>query len=325
LWCSTSRRAARRCIWYAGEPGIFLVCRDASHLSRLTSLAGDRVTDTALSSADHPRHGAESRSFARDVGSRRRIGRSGGFRAKDSAVPGDFGAGGGIQGTLVPGAMDPMASPGAARSASAATSGGLSRRDAEEQVDRLRYVCRLLARARQPLCPLNGILTVLPFRAVSDVMLAKDIPAAVQGDLTAVRQVARVRCPVTALVAGMEAERGFGELVRRVGVSRARSNRFGKGYNVWNPPTAENIDAFSSHACGAFEDWVYSLFREADGLSKPGNAKLYYAAVQDPQRVARPAAPDPVARLQLRSRRSQERAGRAAVQRLLFRRHGRDR
>ena len=33
--------------------------------------------------------------------------------------------------------------------------------------------------------------------------------------------------------------------------------------------------AFSSHACGAFEDWVYNLFRERDGLSKPGNARLY--------------------------------------------------
>ena len=48
-----------------------------------------------------------------------------------------------------------------------------------------------------------------------------------------------------------------------------------KGFNVWNPPTAESVDAFSAHACGTFEDWVYSLFREPDGLSKPGNAKLY--------------------------------------------------
>jgi len=260
--------------WYAGEAGIFLVCRDASHLSRLTSLAGEVVTDSAVST---PNFQGTAQSFDPLRGTLDPGGGSaaGGFRAKDSALPGDFAGAPSIQGTLVPGAMNQMASPGGGRSAPAPTSGGLPRRDAEEQVDRLRYVCRLLSRVRQPLCPLNGILTVLPFRAVSDVMVAKDIPAAVQGDLAAVRQVARIRCPVTALVAGMEAERGFGELVRRVGVARARSNRFGKGYNVWNPPTAENIDAFSSHACGAFEDWVYSLFREPDGLSKPGNSKLY--------------------------------------------------
>ncbi len=111
------------------------------------------------------------------------------------------------------------------------------------------------------------MLTVLPFPAVSDVLLAKDMPGAVRSDLAAVRRATRLCCPVTALVSGMETEKGFAELIRRVGVNRAKVNRFGKGFNVWNPPTAERIDAFSAHACGAFEDWVYSLFRDPDGLT----------------------------------------------------------
>ncbi len=94
-------------------------------------------------------------------------------------------------------------------------------------------------------------------------------------DLDTFRSVTKLRAPVTVMIAGMEAESGFCELVRRVGTTKARANRFGKGFNVWNPPTEENMDAFSSHACGAFEDWVYNLFRERDGLNKPGNAKLY--------------------------------------------------
>ena len=73
----------------------------------------------------------------------------------------------------------------------------------------------------------------------------------------------------------MEAESGFAELVRRVGVERAKANRFGRGFDQWSPPTAENLDALTSQACGAFEDWVYDLFQQQDALGKAGNTKLY--------------------------------------------------
>jgi hypothetical protein len=80
---------------------------------------------------------------------------------------------------------------------------------------------------------------------------------------------------VLTLVTGLESEPGFLELARRVGVEQARSTRFGRGFDHWTPPTAENLDALTSHACGAFEDWVYDLFQRPDALSKPGNSKLY--------------------------------------------------
>jgi hypothetical protein len=87
--------------------------------------------------------------------------------------------------------------------------------------------------------------------------------------------VLMVRCPVTALVAGIEEESGFRELVRRVGRDRALNQRFGKGFSVSNVPLGERLEALAIHACGAFEDWIYNLFREPDSLSKPGNTKLY--------------------------------------------------
>ena len=103
----------------------------------------------------------------------------------------------------------------------------------------------------------------------------KELPEAVRRDLTIVRETTRLCCPVTALVSGMETEPGFAELVRRVGTERAKANRFGRGFDHWSAPTAENIDAFTSHACGSFEDWVYDLFQQNDALGKPGNTKLY--------------------------------------------------
>lgn len=77
------------------------------------------------------------------------------------------------------------------------------------------------------------------------------------------------------MVTGLEEETGFQELVRRVGRDAAMGQRFGKGFAVQNPPIAERLDALATHACGAFEDWVYELFREKKALSKPGNTKLY--------------------------------------------------
>jgi hypothetical protein len=80
---------------------------------------------------------------------------------------------------------------------------------------------------------------------------------------------------VVALVVGMDEESGFRELVRRVGHDRAINQRFGKGFDVSNPPIPERLVALCAHACGAFEDSVYALFKERGALSKPGNTKLY--------------------------------------------------
>lgn len=260
--------------WYADENSIFLVCRDVGKLSQLNGLAGGRAA---------PGHAADREGTAPAQGeSRGTLVGSGG--ARDTTA--FFGGGepeaespessGGRFGTLLPGGLSEPARGGTGRSTPvAAVTPALSRRETEEQTDRLRYLCSLLVRGRQPLCPLNGVLTVLPFPALCDVLLAKDLPGAVQSDFQTLRQGTRLCCPVAALVTGMEREQGFTELVRRVGTSKAKANRFGKGFSVWNPPAAERIDAFSAHACGVFEDWVYSLFREKDGLSKPGNARLY--------------------------------------------------
>jgi hypothetical protein len=98
---------------------------------------------------------------------------------------------------------------------------------------------------------------------------------AVKNDVDTLVEALRLRCPVAALVGEMETEPGFQELVRRVGVSVAQKQRFGKGFNVWNLPIAEQLEAVSTHACGAFEDYTYKLFREPGSLQKVRNRQLY--------------------------------------------------
>ena len=152
----------------------------------------------------------------------------------------------------------------------------LSSRDADEQGRRLEYLCRLIRRVRQPLCPINGILTLLPFDLIQrSAAESNEVLHAVQRDLASLRHVLMLRCPVTTMVTGLEDESGFQELVRRVGRDRALAQRFGKGFSLTNPPIDERLEALGIGACGAFEDWCYALFREKDALSKPGNTKLY--------------------------------------------------
>jgi hypothetical protein len=104
---------------------------------------------------------------------------------------------------------------------------------------------------------------------------AIEVERCVKRDMDALRAGLMLRCPATAMVVGMDEEAGFRELVRRVGRERVLSQRFGKGFTLWNPPLRERLTAVCLHACGAFEDWVYALFAERGSLSKPGNTKLY--------------------------------------------------
>lgn len=148
--------------------------------------------------------------------------------------------------------------------------------DAAERLQRLQYVCQLLRRARRPLCAINGILTLLPFqsiRATPDE--AEELQRAIKSDLLTVQRTLELRCPVTALITGLEEDQGFSELVRRVGPERASSQRFGKKFDVRALPLAEELAALCEHVCGAFDDWVYALFREQGALTRPGNTRLY--------------------------------------------------
>lgn len=156
----------------------------------------------------------------------------------------------------------------------------LPREEFESQPQRLRYLCRLIRRARQPFCPINGALTLLPYNVIQWGRLeALEVQKAAQSDLTTLASALRLRFPVTALVTGMERESGFRELVRRVGAERARLQRFGKGFKVWDSTAPEQLGALCAHACGAFELFIYELFRERDSLTvpekAPGNRKLY--------------------------------------------------
>ncbi|HWL08511.1 MAG TPA: type VI secretion protein IcmF/TssM N-terminal domain-containing protein [Planctomicrobium sp.] len=149
-----------------------------------------------------------------------------------------------------------------------------------EKQDRSRKLTNVLDRlrfAREPVSPVNGILSLIPFSAIrAGSAQAEEVATAAESDITVLRDRLRVRCAVSALVDGMETESGFRELARRIGRDVVKANRFGKGTpQIWSVATDSNIEAIVRHACGAFEDWIYHLFSQPGGLSKVNNPKLY--------------------------------------------------
>lgn len=149
----------------------------------------------------------------------------------------------------------------------------MSSQDVFEREQKLKYVCQLIRKARHTLCPINGLLTLIPFELVESA--CAQIQTAAQKDLGILREQLMVRCPNTLLITEMDKEDGFQELVIRVGEERAREFRFGKGCEIWSPPDGDRLRAVAIHATGAFEDWTYMLFQEASALKRRSNSRLF--------------------------------------------------
>src|SRR5262249_44734799 len=96
-----------------------------------------------------------------------------------------------------------------------------------EQSARLAHLCRLIVRDRHPYCPANGILLLLPLSGTDNDQDAADTGVVCQKDLTTVRAVLRVQCPVIGLLCDLETMPGFNELTKRFS-SRERLNRVGQ-------------------------------------------------------------------------------------------------
>jgi len=263
--------------WYANPEAIYIVCTQVGNLSRLASVDKKSREETK----GRPR-AAASRS-APDIRGTVVAGVGDSVRESDYVPSHSTSVEAEPSGqpdmrvmTMDFSSHSQLMGASAASDKSRGGKASLSPEDAVEEERRLEYLCQLIRRARLPICPNNGILSLLPFGMLrKGAREAAILQQAAGRDLNTIHRVFKLRSPVVALVVGMEEESGFRELVRRVGRDRAVNQRFGKGFDVSNPPIPERLVALCAHACGAFEDSVYALFKERGALSKPGNTKLY--------------------------------------------------
>jgi type VI protein secretion system component VasK len=162
-------------------------------------------------------------------------------------------------------------------------------RNAQEVAEltaRLKYLCRLIARDRQPFCPVNGILVLLPFAATESKEMADQTGLICQHDLTAARSTLQVHCPLFAMVCDLELADGFREFIDRFPIEQ-RQRRVGQRFPLCpdlgeGESLKEYVESSVQWICSAsFPSWIYKLFRvETTGRDElttvlRGNARLY--------------------------------------------------
>jgi hypothetical protein len=151
----------------------------------------------------------------------------------------------------------------------------LSPAEREGMSQRLKYVCELVRRERGGLAPLNGVLALVPAPLLrADGGNAQALGRALGDDLAGIRQGMGLRAPVTVLVAGMEEDKGFAELIRRMPASE-RQSRLGQRFPIGAAPSYDQLGTVASRACGMVEDLILGrLLRAKAVLDESGNRDL---------------------------------------------------
>jgi hypothetical protein len=75
----------------------------------------------------------------------------------------------------------------------------------------LRYVCHLIRRDRWPLCPVNGVLVLLPWAAGESESVAQNVATELSTNLQIVRNTFQLHYPTIAAICDLELARGFGQ------------------------------------------------------------------------------------------------------------------
>ncbi len=268
--------------WYASRDAVIIFCLDACGMSlcqtpQRESRSGSNGHKAAVGSnirqtliVGSGGGGSEDEREGRRLGIR-------GTMLADSPLDHDSGATSarpalGIRGTMIAGAGEPVMATESSEPQGAI--GTVDRVELSQQADRLARVCKLARQSRQPYCTINGVLALVNWKLISSRQSNSLAMALHQDSITIVEQ-SGMHAPLLVVVSGMEQEIGFSELVRRVGEERALGNRFGQGFNHQASPGQPQMIALATNAAGAFEGWVYDLFRQSDCLSRTNNDKLF--------------------------------------------------
>ena len=181
-------------------------------------------------------------------------------------------------GTLQPGQSAQTLQPGRSSQSSLASPErilpNLSERELFECKRRLRYLCRLVAKARMPFCPINGMLHMVPlgWSRRSD----QGVFTSVQQDVRVVHEQLQLMLPVVCFFSGlneMGALQEFLERSREVNPRFGPYARAGSHFPMGHPADPPAVKWVVENSVEWFRRWIYSAF--AKGLSNPSNAKLY--------------------------------------------------
>jgi len=137
---------------------------------------------------------------------------------------------------------------------------------------RLAHLGRLIVRDRQPECPINGVMMLIPIGGTDTEHDAQQTAEMCARDLATVRRVLHLQCPVLVLACDLETVPGFRDFIERVS-PKERQARLGQRFPLASPDLVgeelqDQIDKSIHFLCNSYlRDWVYRLFQVdmADG------------------------------------------------------------
>lgn len=144
---------------------------------------------------------------------------------------------------------------------------------------RLQYVCSLLKTAREPDCPVSGIICSVPFPFLmaDGPSQGQSIGQMTRSDLTIVTTELQTKAHVVALVHGLELNDDFSSLVRRLRNEATGDvdRRVGKGIGTWVEIRRETLEDLAICSCETFQRLIYKLLMSAQALKRVDNGSLY--------------------------------------------------
>jgi type VI protein secretion system component VasK len=120
-------------------------------------------------------------------------------------------------------------------------------------------------------------VALLPFELESaDERELQDLIDFIRIDARSIRDMLRLRFPMTGLVVGMEKAKGFVEFIQSLDPDDVQ-RRLGARFDVRRRATAERLHRLSDGICDNFERFVYTHFDGHEALWQPENNRKLYA------------------------------------------------
>lgn len=290
------RRPDSPIYFYGNSDGVFITCAGASLLGRQSSILSKPIESSSS------REPASAPAPARETP---RPDPKGPFAGLPPGVAAALGQASGIHGHE-PKSEAPSSRPGESvavaeeegekvRSSAKRRPRLLSMTDEVELLTaRFRHLCRLIQRERWPYAPINGVLVLIPFAATDSDEDAQQTGSIARRDLTSIREVLRIHCPLFSILCDMERAPGFREFLRRI-PQELRQRPMGRDFPLMPDIEREAlpgmIESGVQWICRELlRTAVYKLFRLESNMSDSSsdlirsNARLYELLFQLRQR-----------------------------------------
>lgn len=241
--------------FYANQDVLFIACSDVSAIS--SQVRAPQVAAVSLGGGEGPANQPMSTLKPEDI--------------RQAAA--------GVAQTLEPGQLKQQLagtlSPGAIANETVRASRSLQSIDHVTCERRVRYLCKLITRARAPVCPINGLLVTVPLewtRPAADQNLYETI----EQDVQVLHDSLRMLFPVVCVMTGLYQLGSLKEFIERANQTDSRFGshlragaHFPPGHPVDEPSAKWNVDK----GLEWFRSWIYKAF--AHDLSSQSNPQLY--------------------------------------------------